>query len=127
METTFTNLLELHSRTELREWLQLFHTSERECWVVTYRSKAAPQYPAIPYTEVVEEALCFGWIDSFIRRLTDGRVVQRISPRRKNSSFSKLNEERYHDLMKRGLMTTAGHDAYMHWKGKTINTDITTH
>lgn len=127
MEAGFTNLLELHSRTELREWLQLFHSTERECWVVTYRSKAAPQYPAVPYVEVVEEALCFGWIDSFIRRLTDGRVVQRISPRRKNSSFSKLNEERYHDLLERGLMTAAGQEAYMNRKKKTINTDIAIH
>lgn len=117
-----TNILVLGNRAELREWLQYCHATERECWVVTYRSKAAPPYPAIPYAEVVEEALCFGWIDSFIRRLTDGRVVQRLSPRRKNSSWSRLNIERYHDLERRGLMTPAGEKAFRQRKMTTITT-----
>ncbi len=55
------NLLHLTSRSELRQWLEENHNEEKCCWVVTYRGKR-PEWSAIPYFEVVEEALCFGWI-----------------------------------------------------------------
>ena len=70
------NLLHLSSRSELRQWLKENHNKEKCCWVVTYRSKCPPEWPAIPYIEVVEEALCFGWIDSTLKRLPDGRLTQ---------------------------------------------------
>ena len=60
------NLLHLSSRSELRQWLKDNHNKEKCCWVVTYRSKCPPEWLAIPYIEVVEEALCFGWIDSHL-------------------------------------------------------------
>lgn len=101
------NLLQFARRAELREWLVKNHPTERECWVITYRSKQ-PQQGVIPYIEVVEEALCFGWIDSTLKRLPDGRLAQRLSPRRKKSHWTELNIERCIDLEKRGLMTDAG-------------------
>lgn len=110
--------LQFNNRSELRHWLKQHHTSESECWVVTYRSKAAPSYPAVPYRELVEEALCFGWIDSMQQRLTDGRLIQRISPRRKNSSWSRPNTERYLSLQERGLITPAGEKAFNEGKHK---------
>ncbi len=63
------NLLHFENRSELRQWLKENHNTEKFCWVVTYRSKCPPEWPAIPYIEVVEEALCFGWIDSTLKRL----------------------------------------------------------
>ena len=57
------NLLDFTDRIELREWLKVNHNRVKSCWVVTSRSKQ-PTYECIPYIEVVEEALCFGWIDS---------------------------------------------------------------
>ena len=79
--------------------------------MVTYRSKC-PEWPAIPYIEVVEEALCFGWIDSTNKRLPDGRLVQRLSPRCPKSHWTQLNIERCMDLEDRGLMTEAGRRAF---------------
>ena len=63
------NLLHFENRSELRQWLEEKHGKEKCCWVVTYRSKCPPEWPAVPYIEVVEEALCFGWIDSTLKRL----------------------------------------------------------
>lgn len=104
------NLLHLSSRSELRQWLEENHNEEKCCWVVTYRGKR-PEWPAIPYTEVVEEALCFGWIDSTLKRLPDGRLAQRLSPRRPKSHWTQLNMDRCIDLENRGLMTEAGRQA----------------
>lgn len=67
-----------------------------------------PVEGVIPYLEVVEEALCFGWIDSTMKRLSDGRLVQRLSPRRRGSHWTELNKQRCADLERRGLMTEAG-------------------
>ena len=106
------NLLHLGSRSELLQWLKENYNKEKFCWVVTYRSKCPPEWPVIPYIEVVEEALCFGWIDSTNKRLPDGRLVQRLSPRRPKSHWTQLNLDRCMDLEDRGLMTDAGRIAF---------------
>ncbi len=111
-----TTLLEYSDRSQLRAWLQENHSKEKECWVVMSRSKTPP--PGIlPYIDVVEEALCFGWIDSTLKKLPDGRLAQRLSPRRKNSHWTKLNMDRCMDLEDRGLMTPAGRWAFEHAYG----------
>ena len=102
-----TNLLQFAEREELRRWLEQNHSTERCCWVVMYRAKR-PEWDAIAYLDVVEEALCFGWIDSTLKRLPDGRLAQRLSPRRKGSHWTELNKQRCADLERRGLMTDAG-------------------
>ena len=106
------NLLHYGNRAELRQWLKENHNKEKCCWVVTYRSKSPPEWPAIPYIEVVEEVLCFGWIDSTLKRLPDGRLAQRLSPRRAKSHWTQLNMDRCVDLEDRGLMTEAGRRAF---------------
>ena len=106
------NLLHFGNRSELRQWLKENHHKEKCCWVVTYRSKFPPAWPAISYIEVVEEALCFGWIDSTLKRLPDGRLAQRLSPRRPKSHWTQLNMDRCVDLEDRGLMTEAGKRAF---------------
>lgn len=105
-----TLLLEYSDRSQLRDWLLENHAKEKECWVVMSRSKTPPP-GTIPYIDVVEEALCFGWIDSTLKRLPDGRLAQRLSPRRKKSHWTELNKLRCQDLENRGLMTQAGRDA----------------
>lgn len=111
-----TTLLEYPERSQLRAWLKENHTKEKECWVVMSRSKTPP--PGIlPYIDVVEEALCFGWIDSTLKKLPDGRLAQRLSPRRKKSHWTKLNMDRCMDLEDRGLMTPAGRWAFEHAYG----------
>ena len=106
------NLLHLEGRSELRQWLKENYNKEKCCWVVTYRGKCPPDWPAIPYIEVVEEVLCFGWIDSTLKRLPDGRLVQRLSPRRAKSHWTQLNIDRCSELEARGLMTDAGRQAF---------------
>ena len=107
-----TTLLEFTHRNQLRNWL-LEHSEEaKECWIAMYRSKRPPCSAAcLPYIDVVEEALCFGWIDSTLKRLPDGRLAQRLSPRRKRSHWTELNKQRCADLEARGLMTDAGRRA----------------
>lgn len=83
------------------------HQTVAQCWVVCYRSKR-PVWDALPYIDLVEEALCFGWIDSTLKKLPDGRLVQRMSPRRKNSHWTDLNRQRCQSLVLRGLMTPVG-------------------
>lgn len=106
------NIMTFGDRQELRRWLEQNHQSERECWVASFRSKQ-PLPDALPYLDVVEEALCFGWIDSTVKKMEDGRLAQRISPRRKNSHWTELNLRRCRNLDGRGLMTEAGRRAYL--------------
>lgn len=104
------NLLPARNREELREWFMENHATVRECWVVMTRSKQ-PIEGVLPYLDVVEESLCFGWIDSTLKRLPNGHLAQRLSPRRKRSHWTELNIERCADLERRGLMTDAGRRA----------------
>ena len=115
-----TTLLEYSDRLQLRAWLQENHSKEKECWVVMSRSKT-PQPAILPYIDVVEEALCFGWIDSTLKKLPDGRLAQRLSPRRRNSHWTKLNMDRCTDLENRGLMTPAGRRALISWTNEGQN------
>ena len=106
------NLLHLDNNKLCSKDIKWNHNKENCCCVVTYRSKCPPEWPAIPYIEVVEEALCFGWIDSTLKRLPDGRLAQRLSPRRAKSHWTQLNMDRCVDLEDRGLMTEAGRQAF---------------
>ena len=100
------NVLSAANRRELRAWFDAHAASETECWVEV--KKGRPMDPdVLYYLDAVEEALCFGWIDSTLR-LIDGRPMQRFSPRRKNSAWTELNKARARRLEALGLMTDAG-------------------
>jgi len=105
-----SNLLEFTERSQLREWLEGHHETDRCCWVACNRSKR-PLAGTLAYIDIVEEALCFGWIDSTVKRLEDGRLAQRLTPRRKGSHWTELNRQRCRGLESRGLMTDAGRRA----------------
>lgn len=109
MKIIHSNILDIHCRTEFRSWLIQHHASERECWVCVKRGKPVDDQH-FWYLDAVEEALCFGWIDS-THALVDGVRMQRFSPRKKNSPWTELNKERARRLEKLGLMTDAGRDA----------------
>ncbi|MDE6504669.1 MAG: YdeI/OmpD-associated family protein [Clostridia bacterium] len=100
------NILDVNNRYGLRSWLEAFHNIEKECWVKVKRGKA--DAGTFRYLDAVEEALCFGWIDSTEKKLESGITVQRLTPRKKNSLWSELNKERCRRLEKLGLMTDAG-------------------
>ncbi|SDG84385.1 Uncharacterized conserved protein YdeI, YjbR/CyaY-like superfamily, DUF1801 family [Planococcus glaciei] len=99
------NLIHTKTRQELRDWLEANAATEKFCWVVV---SVAPRPGVIQYLDAVEEALCFGWIDSTKKRISDTEVAQRLSPRKKNSNFTELNKERIRRLEKLGLMKEAG-------------------
>ncbi len=97
-------------RRGFRAWLQEHHASEPECWVACKRGRPVAGGGVLGYLDAVEEALCFGWIDSTVKPL-DGVRMQRFSPRRPNSPWTELNRERVRRLEKLGLMTDAGRAA----------------
>lgn len=100
------NILNITDRNEFRQWLARNHASEKGCWVEVKRGR-----PVDPetfwYLDAVEEALCFGWIDSISREISGVRM-QRFTPRRKNSHWTELNKERVRRLERLGMMTDAG-------------------
>ena len=104
------NILNITNRADFRKWLAANSATEKECWIEAKRGKTPPE-DALWYLDAVEEALCFGWIDSTQKRLPDGRMAQRLTPRRKGSHWTELNKQRCADLEQRGLMTNAGRAA----------------
>ena len=96
----------LSGRESWRNWLMENHLTAEEIWLI-YPNKSSGK-PCIPYDDAVREALCFGWIDTTIKKTEPGSSLQRFCPRRKNSSLSELNKERIRELVKEGKMTSAG-------------------
>ena len=94
------------NRAEWREWLATHHRTKTEVWLLTYKKAAGK--PSLPYDEMVEECLCFGWIDGQVKKYDEESMAQRITPRRKKSFLSELNRQRVWKLQKHGLMTPAG-------------------
>ncbi len=93
-------------RAAWRAWLAANHTRPTGVWVVMDRRGANPN--AVGYEAAVEEALCFGWIDSKVVKLDAGRTLQWFSPRRPRGTWARTNKERVERLMAAGLMTPAG-------------------
>lgn len=114
--------LDICSRQEFRSWLCQHHLDEAECWVRCSRSKE-PSADVVPYLDCVEEALCFGWIDSTVTHF-DGVLYQRFTPRQKHSFWSALNVARCHRLEELGLMTEAGRAVLPSDYCVTIDDDI---
>jgi uncharacterized protein YdeI (YjbR/CyaY-like superfamily) len=91
--------LYITDRKTWRDWLKKHHKTEPEIWLV-YPKKVTGK-PRIAYNDAVEEALCFGWIDSINKRLDDNHTVQRFSPRKPNAKYSQANIERLRYLVSR--------------------------
>lgn len=95
-----TEILDVPSCIEWRKWLNKNYKSEKEIWLVYYRKTSGR--PRIPYNDAVEEALCFGWIDSNVKKLDEERFAQRFSPRKPGSPYSQANKERLRKLVADG-------------------------
>jgi uncharacterized protein YdeI (YjbR/CyaY-like superfamily) len=104
MEKYFKN------RKEWRNWLEKNHSIVDEIWLIYYKKNSGKS--RIPYNDAVEEALCFGWIDGKIKRVNEDYYIQRFTPRRPGSRWSKLNLERAQKLIEYGLMKPEGLEAY---------------
>jgi uncharacterized protein YdeI (YjbR/CyaY-like superfamily) len=98
--------LQVRSRRQWRAWLAKHHTSSPGVWLVFY--KAHTGVKSIHYEDTVREALCFGWIDSLIKRLDDERYALKVTPRQPTSKWSDINRKRWAELKAAGLLTSAG-------------------
>jgi uncharacterized protein YdeI (YjbR/CyaY-like superfamily) len=98
--------LELRSRPQWRQWLEKHHASSPGIWLVFHKEHTGVR--SIPYEDSVREALCFGWIDSLIKRLDDDRFARKFTPRKPTSRWSDINRRRWADLEAEGLLAPAG-------------------
>jgi uncharacterized protein YdeI (YjbR/CyaY-like superfamily) len=100
------DLLTLSERQAWRDWLVAHHATQSEIWLVYYKVKTGIQ--SIPYEASVEEALCFGWIDSLIKKLDEDRYARKFTPRKEDSRWSAVNIRRVEKMHEAGLMTEHG-------------------
>jgi uncharacterized protein YdeI (YjbR/CyaY-like superfamily) len=98
--------LQVRSRRQWRAWLAKHHTSSPGVWLVRY--KAHTGVTSMPYEDIVREALCFGWIDSLVKRLDDDRFAIKVTPRKPSSKWSDINRKRWLELKAAGSLTPAG-------------------
>jgi uncharacterized protein YdeI (YjbR/CyaY-like superfamily) len=90
---------------EWRTWLQSNHDKETEVWLIFFKKDARA---SLDYESAVEEALCFGWIDSIIKKIDESRFARKFTPRKDRSKWSAINKKRVEKLIECGRMTHAG-------------------
>lgn len=94
------------NRKKWRSWLQKHHKSEKGIWLIYYKKHTGRA--SISYTDAVEEAICFGWINGQIKKIDDDKYMQRFTPRKPKSLWSVINIERAKKMIELGLMTEFG-------------------
>ena len=94
------------TRGQWRKWLEKNHSTAPGIWMIYYKKETGKRKFDMP--DAVEEALCFGWIDSVAQKLDDERSMQKFTPRKPKSVWSKLNKQRIEKLIEQKLMTPAG-------------------
>jgi uncharacterized protein YdeI (YjbR/CyaY-like superfamily) len=102
-------ILDLRTRKEWRAWLNKHHASSEGIWLVFHKDHTG--VPSIPYEDAVRDALCFGWIDSLIKRLDDERYARKFTPRKPTSKWSASNRKRWAELEAAGELAAAGRAA----------------
>jgi len=107
--TKLTRTLYVHRIADWRAWLRKHHKTSREIWLVYYRKDTGK--PRLSYNDAVDEALCFGWIDSTVKKIDADRNAQRFTPRRPGSPTSEMNKARARRLVRERRMTPAGLEA----------------
>lgn len=94
------------SQTEWRNWLEENHESRQSIWIVYYKSKSG--IPTISWSDAVDEALCFGWIDSKVKSVGENKFIQFFCKRKPTSTWSKINKVKVENLIANGFMSPAG-------------------
>ncbi|MGA9407681.1 MAG: YdeI/OmpD-associated family protein [Bacteroidota bacterium] len=100
------------NRKQWRSWLSKHHKTTGDIWLIYFKKESGK--PRIPYNDAVEEALCYGWIDSTTKPRDKESWVQRFTPRRNKSPLSEMNKERVRRLIKAGKMTRFGLESIQH-------------
>ena len=98
--------VEVHTLAQWRTWLRRNHASVSEIWLVFRKGGA----PTLIYEDAICEALCWGWVDSLIKRLDDERYARKFTPRKPDSRWSTINRRRYEEMRKQGLLQKPGLD-----------------
>jgi uncharacterized protein YdeI (YjbR/CyaY-like superfamily) len=98
--------LDVRTRAEWRQWLATHHASSPGIWLVRHKQHAGVE--SMPYEDVVCEALCFGWIDSLVKRMDDDRFAIKVTPRKETSKWSEINRKRWKRLKAAGLLAPPG-------------------
>ena len=98
--------LEVRNRQQWRQWLATHHASSPGIWLVRYKQQTGVK--SMRYEDLVREALCFGWVDSLIKRLDDDRYAIKVTPRKPTSKWSDLNRTRWKALQAAGLLAVPG-------------------
>jgi uncharacterized protein YdeI (YjbR/CyaY-like superfamily) len=104
--TAELSMLRVTSPRQWRAWLAKHHASSPGVWLVFYKAHTGAK--SIPYEDAVREALCFGWIDSLVKRLDDDRYALKVTPRKPTSKWSDLNRRRWAELEAAGRLAPAG-------------------
>lgn len=99
-------MLYVTRRNDWRAWLDENHATKKGVWLIYYKKHTGK--PGITYGDGVEEALCFGWIDSIVKRLDDERYARKFTPRKDGSNWSELNRKRARRMIRQGKMTEKG-------------------
>jgi uncharacterized protein YdeI (YjbR/CyaY-like superfamily) len=89
-----------------RKWLADHYASESEVWLIFHEQHTSK--PSVAYLDALDEALCYGWIDSLVRRLDEDRYARKFTPRKPKSKWSTINVKRYAELEKAGRLNAAG-------------------
>ena len=98
--------LELKNSAAWRDWLAANHDRETEIWLIYYKKKTG--ISSIDYGESLDEALCYGWVDSLIKKIDEQRYVRKFTPRKDDSKWSLVNKTRVEQLIQEGRMTEYG-------------------
>jgi len=102
------NALSFNNRDEWRAWLEKNHSTAQGVWLIHYKKRSGKG--SLNHIEAVEEALCFGWIDSKLKKIDEERFILKYSPRKPKSVWSKINKENAEKMIVSGKMTQAGLD-----------------
>ena len=108
MEAEFRTAIYFINSNEWRAWLEKNHTLFNEIWLIHYKKSSGKK--SLNHFNAVEEALCFGWIDSKLKKIDEERFILRYSPRKSKSVWSKINKENAEKMISLGKMTKAGFD-----------------
>ena len=98
--------LDIRNRGQWRTWLGKHHSSSAGVWLVFYKDHTGVK--TLSYEDSVREALCFGWVDSLIKRLDDDRYARKFTPRKSTSKWSDSNRKRWAELKAEGILESAG-------------------
>src|ERR1041385_5822948 len=98
--------LDVRTREQWRRWLAKNHASSAGIWLVRHKQHTGVE--SMPYEDLVREALCFGWVDSLVKRLDDNRYAIKVTPRKPTSKWSDLNRKRWKELEAAGQLAPPG-------------------